>query len=568
MSFVHFPTRPAHLNAEFAESEYAKLKARVASAEESDTPELWLALYADWNSLDSYVSSEGSRRRYRYSKHMDDAEAEADEQAYRETIVPVSEGANSELIAALLASRHKEALGERYGKQLLRVLEVEVEPLAPVNSELRVKAGDLAKQYDKRVAAAEVVVAGESLTLARARGLLSSSDPAIRREAYQAYRGWFDGEREALATIFSDLVETRDQMGRNLGHPNFVSLGYAGMGRTDYGPAEVKSFRDAVEKHASPLYAKFCARQAKALGTSTLRPWDRTFRPELTLPTGVAKPIDTQLDKAGRVFQNLSPQLAAHFQRMRDEGLIDLENRKGKRAGAFCTAFSDEPRVAIFCNSIGDEGDVKTLMHEMGHAFQGWESQWIDAVALRWPTSDAAEVHSMGMEFLSLPQLGEFFTPEQLARFTKSRWHRAIELLCYVSVVDAFQHWVYENPTATPEERDAAWIRLQDTYMPGIDWSGEGEALRRTRWYMQLHVFRYPFYYIDYAIAESGAMQLGMLDALDHERCLATYLELCRLGGTGSVLELFEGAGLRSPFEPALIEDLARHAASVVGLES
>ncbi|MBL4850512.1 MAG: hypothetical protein JKY65_33765 [Planctomycetes bacterium] len=284
----------------------------------------------------------------------------------------------------------------------------------------------------------------------------------------------------------------------------------------------------------------------------------------MTLPTGAAAPIDEQLDKAGRVFERLSPKLAKHFHTMRREGLIDLENRKGKRAGAFCTSFSDEGKVAIFCNSIGDEGDVKTLMHEMGHAFQGWESQWIEAVELRWPTSDGAEVHSMGMEFLSLPHLGEFFPPEQLARFRRSRWRRAIELLCYVCVVDAFQHWVYENPKAGFDERDQAWIRFQDTYMPGIDWSGDAEPFRALRWYAQLHVFRYPFYYIDYAIAETGAMQLGMLDARDHERCLETYLELCRLGGTGSVLELFSQAGLRSPFEPGLMADLMNHASGAL----
>ena len=249
---------------------------------------------------------------------------------------------------------------------------------------------------------------------------------------------------------------------------------------------------------------------------------------------------------------------------MRREGLIDLENRPGKRAGAFCTSFSDEAKIAIFCNSIGDEGDVKTLMHEMGHAFQGWESQWIEAVELRWPTSDGAEVHSMGMEFLSLPYLDEFFSPEDLARFQRNRWRRGIQLLCYVSVVDAFQHWVYQHPDASPDERDEAWARAQETYTPGIDWSGPAARYRSSRWYAQLHVFRYPFYYIDYAIAESGAMQLGLLDARDHEACLATYLELCRLGGTGSVLQLFSQAGLRSPFDPTLIQDLAAHAAGVL----
>ena len=161
--------------------------------------------------------------------------------------------------------------------------------------------------------------------------------------------------------------------------------------------------------------------------------------------------------------------------------------------------------IDLSYNSIGDEGDVKTLMHEMGHAFQGWESLWIDSVDLRSPSLDACEVHSMGMEFLSLPHLDEFFSAEDCERFARGRWARGIQLLCYVSVVDAFQHWIYENPKASADERDACWVELQDRFMPGIDWSGEAERHRAARWYAQMHVFRRPFYYLDYAIAETGA---------------------------------------------------------------
>lgn len=567
MSFVHIPDRPALLDAAEVTRRYAALTDRIAAAQAAAGAEAWLALFADWNALKSYVGSEGARRRYRYSKHMDDAEAEEHERIYREELTPAAEEGDAQLVAALLSSEHKAAVAERYGAQLLRVLEVSQEPLAQVNSARRVQAGDLAKRYDSLVAAGSVTVAGEELTLPRARGLMSSQDAALRREAFEAYYGWFLGERDALAAIYTEQVAVRDQMGKSLGHSSFVPLGYAGMSRTDYGPAEAAAFRDAVEQHASPLFARISAGQAAALGQPTLRPWDRGYHPELTLPTGVAEPIAAQLDKAGRVFERLSPKLAAHFQAMREADLIDLENRSAKRAGAFCTAFSDEAKVAIFCNSVGDESDVRTLMHEMGHAFQGWESQWIDAVDLRWPTSDGAEVHSMGMEFLSLPYLSEFFDAESQERFRRGRWRRAVELICYVSVVDAFQHWVYEHPGASADERDAAWIRLQDTYLPGIDWSGEAERFRASRWYAQLHIFRYPFYYIDYAIAETGAAQLGLLNAQDSTACLERYLELCRLGGTGSVLQLFEQAGLRSPFDPTLMPDLMAHAAGEVGLE-
>ncbi|MCO4745267.1 MAG: M3 family oligoendopeptidase [Proteobacteria bacterium] len=567
MSFVHHPERPETLTAGFVEAEYAKLIGRCASAEAAEDATPWRSLFADWNALKSYVSSEGSRLRYAYTKDMRDAASEEAERTFREQVVPASEDANAALIEALLASQHRGDLAEHYGEQLVRVLEVNEPTLAPQNSALRVKAGELAKRYDKLVASGEVVIDGETLTLPRVRGLTTSSDAATRRKAFEAYYGWYIDHRDAIAAIYAEQVAVRDEMGRNLGHENHVRLGYAGMGRVDYGPAESKQFRDAVRTYASPLFAKIGADQAKALGADSFRPWDRGFHPDLTLPTGVAEPIDQQLDKAGRVFERLSPKLAAHFENMRAQGLIDLENRKGKAAGAYCTSFPDEAKVAIFCNSIGDQSDVRTLTHEMGHAFQGWESQWIEAIDLRWPSLDAAEVHSMGMEYLTLPYLDEFFTPTQLEQFTRSRWKKAVELLCYVCVVDAFQHWVYENPTATADARDAQWTVFQDEYMPGLDWSGDAARYASSRWYAQLHIFRYPFYYIDYAIAETAAMQLGLLDGQDHEACLETYLELCRLGGTGSVLELLSGAGLRSPFEGELMRDLMAHAASVLGLD-
>lgn len=565
MQFAHFPDRPEELTAEFLESEYAKLTAALETAETSDSPGAWLGLFEDWNELKAYVDGEGSRRAYRLSKDMRNEEAEAADRYHREKLRPVAEAADSKLVQALLGSRHRDAVGERYGYQLLCHLDTQKEPLAPVNSELRVEAGELAHEYDKTVAGGQVEVGGEKLTLARAAGKLSSEKPAVRKEAFFAHRGWFLEQREPLGGIFQKLVERRDRMGRNLGHPNFVPLGYLGMARTDYGPEEAAAFRASIHRHASPVFERLCEHQARALGTPTLKPWDGAFHPELTLPSGVAKPVDGQLDKAERVFELLSPRLGAHFRRMRREGLIDLENREGKRAGAFCTEFADEKRVAILCNSVGDMGDVSTLMHETGHAFMGWEAQEIEAIDLRWPTADASEIHSMGMEYLSQRHMDSFFSEEDARKFIASRFARAVRLLCYISLVDEFQHEVYENPGATLDERDRTWCRIAARYMPGIDWSGV-EELAATRWYAQLHIFRYPFYYIDYGIAETGAMQLALIDSSDHEKGLDTYFRLCRIGGTESVLGIFEKAGMRSPFDPELMGELMEYAAARIGL--
>jgi len=565
MQYHHFPDRPEKLDAAFVEAEYAKLTGVVASAEAADTPDAWIELFDKWNDLTAYIGGEGSRRSYLLSKDMTDEAANEADREFREEIRPKAEAGESKLVESLLASRHKIAVGERFGPQLLCMLETQVEPLAPINSDLRVKCSDVTHEYDKLLSGGEVRVRGETLTLQQARGKHSSEDPDIRKEAFFAHRRWFQDHRDQLAKMFDDLVHYRDEMGRNLGHDSFTPLGYESMNRTDYGPEDAKAFRDSIREFAAPVLARIHGEQARTLGESVLSPWNMTYHPERTLPSGIAKPVDRQIAKAQAVFDDLAPWLGKHFARMRDENLIDLENRKGKRAGAFCTSFDDEKRVAIMCNSVGDMDDVSTLMHEMGHAFQGWESTPIEAVELRWPTADACEIHSMGMEYLSQRHIGHFFAEADAHKYIASRWAQGVRLLCYISTVDEFQHWIYAHPKATADERDATWVEIFDRYHPGIDWSA-CEDLSAMRWYAQLHIFDYPFYYIDYGIAETGAMQLALMDRDDHDKAMLTYRELCRTGGTKSVLGIFESAGMRSPFDPALMRDLMSYAAERIGV--
>lgn len=565
MQYKHYPDRPEKLTKEFVISEFDKLRGTIAQAESSPSGDAWLALFAQWNNLKSYIESENNRINYLQSRYMDNAEYEASEKYLREEVMPVSDQGSSDLLNALLKSNHKSTIAKKHGEYLVRSLETAVEPLAPVNSDLRVQSGDLINRYDKLVASGEVTVDGKTVTLSVARAMLASPEAGIRKEAFFAYREWFDERRDEIANIFAELVKLRHQMAVNLGHENYIRLGYLGMRRTDYGEMEADQFRAAVRKYVVPLQTKLHERQAEELGQPALKPWDTLYYPSLSLPQGIA-PVGEQLEKAQRVFDGLNTELGGHFKRMREEGLIDLENRKAKRAGAFCTSFPDEGRVAILCNSTGDDQDVGTLMHEMGHAFQGWESQPIEVVELQWPTMDACEIHSMGMEYLSLPRMNEFFGDEYAERFRRNRWRDSVEGIPYICSVDEFQHWIYKNPDATNDERDAEWNRLQDIYKPGLDWS-DAEQLKATRWYAQSHIFHAPFYYIDYAIAETGAMQLALIDAADHEKAMETYMNLCRIGGTKSVLDIFRTVGMRSPFDPLLMRDLMAHAAKELGVE-
>lgn len=564
MKYKYYEDRPERLTVEFLRDEYTRLEERIAEAENSDTPDLWLQLFMDWNALKGYKSGEGSRINYAFAREMNNPALESEHRYYRIELAPVTNEKSSRLLRALLESRYRGVFAERYGEYFILALEYSLISSNPVNTDLRVQTGELATRYSKTVASGEVTVGGKSLTLSMASGLLISEDAELRREAYEAVRKWYMDHRDEFAAIFDEQVKLRNQMGLNLGYKNFVPLAYTDMGRTDYGPDEAALFRENVRRYVVPLHKKLMEHQARQLGQETLRPWDMNYDPDLTLPRGIV-PVDTQLDSAERLFSALSPKLAGHFNRMRSENLIDLENRRGKRSGAFCTYFADEGRPAILCNSIGDSGDVRTLIHEMGHAFQKWESSWIEALDMMWPTSDVAEIHSTGLEYLSLPYITEFFSEEHAAKFRRLLWKAKVVMICLTVSGDEFQHWIYENPDATPQERDDAWGRIVEIYQPGIDHSGM-EHYRSTSWYGIQHFFQAPFYTIDYAIAATAAMQLTLIDAEDHDRAMAMYLELCHLGGTRSLLDIFKITGLRSPFEADLLRDLMTHAAEKLGI--
>ena len=566
MAYTHFPQRPEILTPEFVEREYDRILEKAEAAESAEKADLWFELMREWNAFGSYIGSEGSRRNHHLNRNMFDEEAEESMNTFRRSISPVFERGEEKLTAAVLQSRHLPAIEEEFGSYRIERLHVAQANVAAVNSELRVAERDLINRYTKMMAGAEVELDGERLSLQSAGSRMNTPDEEVRKEAWRAVRGYFDENREEFGEIFDRMVAIRHEMAQNLGYDTYVPLGYSGMLRTDYGPKESAEFRAQILKHIVPVNHAATLSDAAEHGTEMKRPWDASYIPSRTIPRGVV-PVERQLDLAEKFFDEVAPQLSHHFRRMREEDLIDLENRKGKRSGAYCTTFPDEGRVAILCNSVGDAGDIRTLIHEMGHAFQGWESQAIESVSLRRPTSDAAELHSMGLEHIGLKRSDIFFDEEQSRRFRRTRLIHSLNILCYVCVVDEFQHWVYENPEADPREREEKWSEIVAIYLPGVDYSGY-EEFEKTIWYGQGHIFWRPFYYIDYAIAEIGAIQLGMVDREDPERAMKSYVDLCRLGGQKSVLGIFASAGLRSPFgETDLFEEIAGYLAEELALE-
>jgi M3 family oligoendopeptidase len=562
--FYHFPNRPEKLTPKFIEAEYAKLISKIESVENSSSSEAWEKLFWSWDELSSYVNSECSRIRYRFSGNLSDKDLEATDTFVREKITPVWENAESAMLIAFMNSKHREALTKSLSPQLFHVLETKLKPLDPRLADLRIEQARLQNDYRKLIGTAEVEFRGEKVTLPKLGSYAVSPSADLRRESFLISRDWFLKNRMTITKIFDDLVQVRQKMAETIGEKNYLGLGYMGMGRTDYGVNESASFRKFVKDYVVPLQNKIHAEQAKALGTQTLKPWDVAYHPELVLPMGIS-PIEKQLDCAQKVFNRISPKLAGHFSEMRKDNRIDLENRPGKTAGAF----SDERKAAVLCNSTGNAQDVTILMHEMGHAFQGTESMLQDhrPQDLVWPTMDAAEIHSMGMEYLSMSHMDVFFDKDEAERLRKGRWKSAIHMMCYVAVVDEFQHWVYENPNASIDDRDQKWNELTQIYQPSQDYRGY-ENLGPTRWYGQGHIFAMPFYYIDYAIAETGAMQLAVMNEADPKKAVEVYLELCRIGGSKSVLNIFKGVGLASPFSADSMKNLMAYAEKQLELTS
>ncbi|MFZ1572292.1 MAG: M3 family oligoendopeptidase, partial [Candidatus Kapaibacterium sp.] len=553
--YKYYQDRPESLTVEFVIDEYTTLLNLVQEANSSELPTNWLNLFEKWNALDCYITGEINRIHYALAKDMNNLELEIADKYFREQIIPVSSKFNFQLINYLLDTNHKEAIGIKYGKRILSVLENTIDSLNPINIELNVKIGELSTKHAKLLSSQRITIQGKEYSLAQASNFRQSPDASLREELYTQQCICYKNLKDECSQIFDELVKLRTQMALNLGYESFLQLGYKNMERTDYGVKEVREFRDNILKFIVPLKSQLQLNQIKELGTDKLNPYDVSFVPSLSLPNNVI-PIDEQLEKTQNLFDKLSPRLSNIFKSMVDDKLIDLENRPGKRQGGFCTSIPDEGRVAIFLNSTGNSDDVRVIVHEMGHAFQSFESQKrIESIMLQWPSYDAAEICSMGMEFISMPLMESYFSKENAIKYRKEHLRNAIFLFTTMAIGDEFQEWVYLNPNVSINDREDKYKEIIKKYSPVV----ESSDFTKYFWYGNGHIFQMPFYYIDYAVAQIGALQLGILNESNPDDTLKRYINLCEIGGTKSVLEIFNSAGLRSPFEENILKDLVSY---------
>ena len=521
---------------------------------DDDGMEQWLA---DWSRLEAMLTEAASRAMIRYTVDTRDQEAEADHLRFSMEILPQAEERSVALQKRLVASGYSSPALETTLRSFRTSIEIFRDANVPIMSELEEQSA----AYQRITGGMTAPWEGRELPLPQLAPFLKEPDRGVRERAFRASTAPYMNARPDLAALFDRMHGLRQQVARNAGFGSFRDYVFRAKLRFDYSPADCERFHEAVERHVMPAYERLMRYRREQLRVPTLRPWD------VAVDLYGAKPLrpfsdGTELaSRARTVFDKVDPALGTQFGVMIDEQLLDLDSRTGKAPGGYCDTLHWSGRPFIFMNAVGLMDDVMTLMHEAGHAFHAFAAQRLPLVWQRHPGSEACELASMSMELLATPHLERplgYFAPEDLRRARLEHLEDVIITLAHVASVDAFQHWIYTDPAgADAAARDAAWLRIRSRFDHGVDWSGLEEE-RIARWYRQLHIFLYPFYYIEYGIAQLGALQVWRNSLRDPVEAVRRYRDALALGNTRPLPDIYAAAGARLAFDGDTIGELVQ----------
>ncbi|HRG89219.1 MAG TPA: M3 family oligoendopeptidase [Chitinophagales bacterium] len=524
------------------ENEFNNLLARFDNAASADEQKQVLSKI---NELKNEFSTYASIASVRNSIDTTDTFYEA-EQEFFDTNEPVIKDLHIKFYKSLGSSKFKNELQKDFGNQLFNLADVSLKTFDTSIIEDLKEENKLGTQYTKLVASAEVEFNGEKLTLPALSAFMESTDRETRKKAYLANQSFFAAHEAEFDDIYDKLVKVRTRIAHKLGCKNFIELAYYRMARTDYNADMVAGFRDDVLKHVVPLASKLRERQRQRTGIDKLKAYDLSHN----FNSGNPKPIGTPEEivaNGQKMYSELSQETKEFFDFMVNNDLMDLVNKKGKASGGYCTMFPKYKAPFIFANFNGTVGDVDVLTHEAGHAFQCFESRNFEVEEYYWPTMESCEIHSMSMEHLTYPWMKLFFGADT-DKYKFVHLSSNILFLPYGVAVDEFQHIVYANPEMTPAERKQTWLQMEKKYRPWMDYDGIDYLERGGFWQRQGHIYRSPFYYIDYCLAQLCAFQFWSRSQQDFAGAWNDYLRLCKAGGSDSFLGLVKLAGLQSPF--------------------
>ncbi len=483
-----------------------------------------------------------------------------EEQEYFDTCEPLYEDTGNDFYKSLMKSKFRDKLTETFGRHLFDIAQINVKCSDHRIVEEMQKENHLCSEYMKLKATAKISFEGKDRNLQDLEPFMESKDRDVRIKAFKAYWNFYSENAGELDNVFDKLVKLRNEMSLKMGYKNFKELGYSRMMRIDYNEGMVKNFRENIKKYIVPLSMKLRERQRNRLGLDKLMVYDLFIQ----FTNGNATPKGDPawiIEKSKKMFDEFSENTSVFFNFMINNELMDVINRKGKDPGGFCDYIPDYKSPFIFSNMNGTHSDVRILTHEAGHAFQAYESRNSDVIEYRSPSSDACEIHSMSMEFLTYPWMDMFFK-EDTSKFKFKHLMDSVYFLPYGVLVDDFQHWVYENPDASSKERNSKWRAMEKEYMPHLNYGDIVFLEEGGRWQKQSHIYEAPFYYIDYCLAMVCAFQFwskaihnGAGDNYKNE--VKRYIDLCKMGGSAPFLEQLKSAGLESPFGEDVIKKLS-----------
>jgi M3 family oligoendopeptidase len=513
----------------------------------------------DWNTLRTNFTTMENLAETRFTQNVKDEANKAEKQFYTDNSPNITEW-NEEVSKRLISSPFRKDVEAKYGALFLRRIEDAAKTFVPEIKQLLVDEANLGQEYTSLLAELEIPFRGETYNLSGIRKFAEEPDRTTRREASEVQQQALAGVAEKLDSIFDALVKIRHEIARKTGFTDFIQYRYMQMGRIDYTASDVATFRKAVREYVVPLSHEQHKKQAKRLGLEKLFSYDEA----LNFPNGNPQPSaleDGIITDARDMYHELSPRTGEFFDMMIEGGYMDLTTRPNKARGGYCTNFPQFGVPFIFSNFNGTADDIRVLTHEAGHAFQVYSSRNQPLLDYYWPTMEACEIHSMSMEFLTWDWMEKFFG-EKTPQFRYSHLEEAVTFLPYGCAVDEFQHWIYSNPTASPTDRKNKWKEMEQAYLPWRSYDNAPFNESGALWQTQLHVYLYPFYYIDYALAQLCALQFWKRHQNKDASALTDYIRICEIGGSKPFLEIVKEAHLESPFELSTMKNIVAEAAS------
>ena len=530
------------------------MEAVIARVKEAGSVEEILAAREDYLAILLEYSTNASLASMRYTINTVD-EFYVAENEYYDEIGPAVENYSVAYAAALLESPFRAELEGALSPVLFRSFEVARKAMSPAIVEDMVEENKLVREYSDLMSAMEFTFRGETMPRAALMKYAKDADRDTRRECYEVLGRGLEAHKAELDGIYDRMVHVRDRMAKKMGYKNYIELGYHRMGRLCYDQEKVAAFRENVLKDIVPVVSRLRRENAERLGIDHYMFYDDG----VIIPGGDPCPRGKEeiFAAAKEMYHAMGEETGAFIDMMLENEAFDVDARKNKWGGGYCTEFAKYKQPFILANFNGTAGDVDVVTHEAGHALNAYliaDNRF--ALELGCGGMETAETHSMSMEFFAWPHMEKFFGDDA----GKYKFMHALESFSFIpygTMVDAFQHIVYENPDMTPDERDAAWLELERDFRPHIHWEGMPYLEKGTRWQYQMHIYESPFYYIDYCLAQTAAFRFLLASLEDYDGAFARYLRLSRQGGEKVWTDLLEEAGFPSPFEPGALKDLA-----------